>query len=107
MFTSATSPRDDEPTAPGFDSTPFRKPVGEDGWTIWLSSCAQTDLAEREVRRLERRGILAAYKAVEIEGKGTWYRVYTGSFPTRTAAKAAVDGLKEKLKHDWAVPSRF
>ena len=103
----AISPRDNEPIAPAFDPTPFRKPVGEDGWTIWLSSCPQTDIAEREVRRLERRGILAAYKAVEIEGKGTWYRVYTGSFTSRTAAKAAVAGLKDKLKHDWAVPSRF
>ena len=96
-----------ESTAPAFDSTPFGKPVGEDGWTIWLSSCPQPAIAEREVRRLERYGIVAAYKAVEIEGKGTWYRVYTGSFTSRASAKAAVDGLKKKLKHDWAVPSRF
>jgi septal ring-binding cell division protein DamX len=92
---------------PTFDPEPFRRPVGEDGWTLWLASAPEPEVAEREVARFERRGLVAAYRAVDLGEKGTWYRIYTGSFPTRAAAREAVAGLRAELKHEWVVPSRF
>jgi len=92
---------------PVFDQESFQKPVGEEGWALWLYSFPDEPGAQSEIRRLDRRGVLAAYHAVEVENKGTWYRVYAGSFPNRTAANAAVDGLKARIKHDWVVPARY
>jgi len=96
-----------EPAVPAFDRAPFREPVGEAGWTVWLFSLPDEAAARREVRELERRGLVAEYRAVEIKDKGRWYRVYTGSFETRGAANRAVEGLKTKLRTDWAVPARY
>ncbi len=96
---------DPEPVA--MDMAPFELPVGQDGWALWLYSFPVLDQAEAEIVELGRRGIRADYRPVEVEGKGTWYRVYVGSFADRGAAKAAVAGLKDKLKHDWVVPARL
>lgn len=89
------------------DLTVFQLPVGQDGWALWLYSFPEPELAEAEVRQLEGLGIRAESRAVDIEGKGRWYRVYVGSFASRAAAKEAVAGLKAKLKHDWVVPARM
>lgn len=100
---------DEVETAPAtvFDQESFQKPVGDEGWALWLYSFPDEPGAQSEIHRLDRRGVLAAYHAVEVENKGTWYRVYAGSFPNRTAANAAVDGLKARIKHDWVVPARY
>ncbi len=91
----------------GMDWAPFRKPAGQDGWALWLTSFPTESDAGDEIRRLESRGIRAAMHAVEIKDRGRWFRVYAGSFPDRAGAKAAVEGLKAELKHDWVVPARF
>jgi len=97
----------DADPVPVFDQESFQKPVGDEGWALWLYSFPDEPGAQSEIRRLDHRGVLAAYHAVEVENKGTWYRVYAGSFPNRTAANAAVDGLKAHIKHDWVVPARY
>lgn len=91
----------------GLDPTPFREPVGEAGWTLWLFSLPTEAAADREVRELARRGLVAEHRAVDIEERGRWYRVYTGSFATRAQANAAAPALLDQLAHDWAVPARF
>lgn len=96
-----------EPERPAFDRAPFREPVGDAGWSVWLYSLPDEDLAVAELRELERRGLVAEYRAVEIKDKGRWYRVYTGSFQTRAEANRAIEGLKAYLRTDWAVPARF
>jgi len=103
----ATPDPETEPAVPAFDRAPFREPVGAAGWTVWLFSLPDEAAARREVRELERRGLVAEYRAVEIKDKGRWYRVYTGSFETRGEANRAVEGLKSKLRTDWAVPARY
>lgn len=95
------------PATPAFDAAPFRQPVGEAGWALWLYSLPDEAAADREVRELERRGLVAVTRAVEIKDRGRWHRVYTGSFASRAEATAAAEGLKAMLRHDWAVPSRF
>jgi septal ring-binding cell division protein DamX len=91
----------------GFDPAPFREPVGEAGWALWLFSLPSEADADREVRELARRGLVAEHRAVEIKDRGRWYRVYTGSFATRAQASAAAPALRDRLAHDWAVPARF
>ncbi len=93
-------------TAP-LDRAAFREPVGQDGWSLWLYSFPDAESADVEVRRLERRGLRAVARAVEIEDRGRWFRVYTGSFASRDQARAAVEPLMAELKHDWVIPARF
>jgi cell division septation protein DedD len=100
--------REEDPApALAFDSAPYDKPAGQDGWTLWLFSFPQEELAVREVERLERLGLGAAYRAVELPDRGRWFRVYAGSFATRAEAREAADALKARLKHDWAQAARF
>lgn len=95
------------PDAAAFDPAPFRLPVGEAGWALWVYSLPDEDAAAVELRELERRGLVGVAREVEVEGRGRWHRVYTGSFGTRADAIAAAAGLKAELRHDWAMPSRF
>ena len=96
-----------ETDAAGMDWSPYRKPAGEDGWTLWLFSLPGEPAAASEVGRLDRLGIRAASRAVELPEKGRVWRVYAGSFATRAAAQAAAPALLHELKHNWAVPARF
>lgn len=100
------SPDTDAPP-PALDRAAFRVPVGQDGWALWVYSFPDAEGADVEVRRLERRGLRATARAVELKDRGRWYRVYTGSFASRDAARAAVPALKAELDHDWVIPSRF
>jgi cell division protein FtsN len=93
--------------APALDMTAFRKPVGQEGWALWLYSFPDAESADVEVRRLERRGLRAQARAVELKDRGRWFRVYTGSFASRAAARDAVAPLKAELNHDWVIPARF
>ena len=52
--------------------------------------------------------VAAAVRIVEIREKGgRWWRVYVGSFPTRSAANAALPALLDRLKASWAEPARI
>ena len=63
--------------------------------------------ADTEARRLQRRGFQTATRALEIPGKGLWFRVYVGSFQTRSEALKAAGPLMEKLKVDWSRATQF
>ncbi|MEZ4388482.1 MAG: SPOR domain-containing protein [Candidatus Krumholzibacteriia bacterium] len=110
-----TPPAEAEPAAPqpadappaAFDPTPFREPVGAAGWALWVYSLPDEATADREIRELDRRGLRAVARAVEIKDRGRWYRIYTGSFATRDEARTAAVGLKAYLREDWVVPARF
>jgi len=102
---AATTPPGERGAA--MDWSPYRRPAGQDGWALWLYSFPDEAGARTEVNQLERRGIRAAFRAVEIKDRGRWYRVYVGSFPDRAAAAAAAAALKNALAHAWAEPARF
>lgn len=87
--------------------SPYGVPPGQDGWTLHVYSFPSSDLAQREVVTLERRGYRTAIRAVDVPDKGRWYRVYVGSFATREAALAARPELLRRLGTDWAMPSEF
>jgi hypothetical protein len=85
----------------------FTEPVGQAGWALWLYSLPDSALAKVEIRELQRRGLRAVYRPVQIEDRGEWYRVYVGSFPDRRSAVAAAEPLGAVLDHDWIRPVRF
>ena len=100
-----------EPLAPAQQestvATPYAVPVGQAGWAIHLYSLPDEASTREEVATLERKGFRAAWRIEDVPGKGQYYRVYVGSFPSRAAAKAALPELKERLRLKWAQVRKF
>jgi cell division septation protein DedD len=96
-----------EPGRPVFDPTPFQQEVGAAGWTLHLYSFPDSSDAAQEMSVLARQGLRSAVRSVVVPDKGIYYRVYVGSFTDRAAARAAMPGLLEKLRIDWADPKRL
>jgi cell division septation protein DedD len=95
------------PLPAGFDLAPYRAPVGQAGWALWIYSQPNQDAADRDVVGLQKQGFQATSRAVDLPEKGRWYRIYVGSFPSKEAAQQAAPALLAHLKHDWAAPARF
>ncbi|MHB8078258.1 MAG: SPOR domain-containing protein, partial [Candidatus Krumholzibacteriia bacterium] len=102
-----TAGRSAPPTAAGFDAAPYRLPVGRDGWTLHVYSQPDSVLAQRQAATLARSGFTTAWRAVELPGKGRWYRIYMGSFPSRAAAEAALPALLRRLGESWGQATRY
>jgi cytoskeletal protein RodZ len=100
-----TSPVDQEPDRAETD--PYQGPVGAAGWAVHLYSLPDSAGALKQVTWLDRKGIEAEWRAVDLGEKGRWYRVYAGSFPTKEAAQEAIPALKQRLGLDWAMPKRY
>lgn len=66
----------------------FREVAPDDGFGIQIGAYPQRDEAEAALQSLaaEIEGLDAYLIAVEIPGKGTWYRVRLGHFDSRAAA---------------------
>lgn len=94
------------PTA-GFDMGPYREPVGTKGWALHVYSLPDSPGTAREVKELDRRGFRSEVRIFDLGEKGRWFRIYLGSFASRSEAKQAMPALLEKLKEDWAKPERF
>lgn len=91
-----------------FDPAVYAAPVGQAGWALHVYSLADSASAAAQTAQLERAGFRTAVRIVEIKDKGgRWWRLYLGSFPTRTAAKAAMPALLERLGEKWAEPARI
>ncbi|MBN2601436.1 MAG: SPOR domain-containing protein, partial [Candidatus Marinimicrobia bacterium] len=70
-------------------------------YTIQISSWKTYAGAERAIGLMANLGMdLYIQKAYFKETGETWYRVRTGNFDTRTAARAAMEQLKSKLPHE-------
>lgn len=100
---AAPEPQESRPSvAPVFDMGPFTHPAGEEGWALHVYSFPDSNQALAMQKDLAGRGFRSAIRAVEIEDRGRWYRVYLGSFPDRDTAGGAREALLEKLGEDWA-----
>jgi len=98
------SPPKPVPTPP---SGAYQKSVGQDGWALHLFSLSSQPAAEEAVSELKNQGIEAIWRHQDVAGKGTWYRVYVGSFSSQEQASRAVSGILARLKIDWAGPVRL
>ena len=91
----------------GFDMGPYRGPVGAKGWALHVYSLPDSPGTAREVKELDRRGFQSEVKIFDLGEKGRWFRIYLGSFASRSEAKEAMPALLEKLRVDWAKPEIF
>ena len=86
---------------------PYLGTVGSGGWALHVFSFPDSIRAEKEMSVLANKGFRSMARAIEFKDKGRWFRVYVGSFESKTEANAARSNLMEKLGEDWANPVRF
>jgi cell division septation protein DedD len=67
-------------------------------FTLQLSASQSRDEADRFVKRLRDRGYAPYMVKAEVAGKGTWYRVRMGSFPTKEAAQRYLADFKRETQ---------
>jgi cell division septation protein DedD len=67
-------------------------------FTLQLSAFQTREEADRFAGRLRDRGYAPYIVAAEVSGKGTWYRVRMGSFPTREAATRYLADFKRETQ---------
>jgi cell division septation protein DedD len=74
-------------------------------FTLQLGASPNKDDAERQVSRLREKGYAPYIVAAEVPGKGTWYRVRMGSFPTKDAATRYLQDFKRETQAEAFVAS--
>lgn len=79
--------------AKGSDATTASGP-----FTLQLGASQNRDDAERMVSRLREKGYAPYIVSAEVAGKGTFYRVRMGSFPTKEAASRYLEDFKRETK---------
>ncbi|MGA9525226.1 MAG: SPOR domain-containing protein [Myxococcaceae bacterium] len=67
-------------------------------WTLQISASQKQDEAERFAARLRDRGYAPFIVKAEVAGKGTWYRVRMGSFPSKDAANRYLNDFKRETQ---------
>jgi septal ring-binding cell division protein DamX len=58
-------------------------------YTLQVGSHPGESEAQAQLKNLEKQGLPAFMKEVELKGKGKWYRVYVGGYETRDEADQA------------------
>jgi len=100
--------REEPVTRPaGFDMSPYREPVGAKGWALHVYSLSNSPGIAKQIQELDRRGFQSEVKTFDLGEKGRWFRIYLGSFASRSEARQAMPALLEKLGEDWATPVRI
>ncbi|HET9037255.1 MAG TPA: SPOR domain-containing protein [Myxococcaceae bacterium] len=74
-------------------------------FTLQLGASNNRDDAERQASRLREKGYAPYIVAAEVPGKGTWYRVRMGSFPTKDAATRYLQDFKRETQAEAFVAS--
>jgi cell division septation protein DedD len=74
-------------------------------FTLQLGASPNRDDAERQASRLREKGYAPYIVAAEVAGKGTWYRVRMGSFPTKDAATRYLQDFKRETQAEAFVAS--
>ncbi len=98
VVTSAPAAAHSTPKVPEATS-----PTG--AFTLQLGASPSRDDAERQASRLREKGYAPYIVAAEVPGKGTWYRVRMGSFPTKDAATRYLQDLKRETQAEAFVAS--
>lgn len=100
-YPSATAPKTIPPVPKTTQPRGQNIPTISGKYTIQISSWKTYAGAERAIGLMANLGMdLYIQKAYFKETGETWYRVRTGNFDTRTAARAAMEQLKSKLPHE-------
>ncbi|MDD3626181.1 MAG: PorV/PorQ family protein [bacterium] len=78
-----------EEPAPSYE-TPMPESSGGE-YTVYVGSHKTVVAAEREISQLKQHGYSAEYVQVDVQGKGTYYRVKVGSYDSATANQIKAD----------------
>ncbi len=70
---------------------------GESFW-VQVASFKQLDRAQGLEEKLKLNGFFPFKKKIDIKGKGQWYRVYLGKYPSREIASRYAEMARKKLK---------
>jgi len=94
-----------EPVKPAPVAAP-KSPSASGPWTIQVAAYADEAQANARRAALQSRGMSARVVRAELPGKGTWYRVQVGDFPTREAGMVYGRELRAKgVVSDFLVSS--
>jgi DedD protein len=74
-------------------------------FTLQLGASPNRDDAERQAARLREKGYAPYIVTAEVPGKGTWYRVRMGSFPTKDSATRYLQDFKRETQAEAFVAS--
>jgi DedD protein len=74
-------------------------------FTLQLGASLNRDDAERQAARLREKGYAPYIVTAEVPGKGTWYRVRMGSFPSKDAATRYLQDFKRETQAEAFVAS--
>ena len=90
-----------EPAPPSPTSEQPPAAVGVKGtFTLQLMATQTREEAVRFVAKLKDRGYASYIVQVDLPGKGTWFRVRMGNFPTREAASGYLQDFKRETQLD-------
>lgn len=74
-------------------------------FTLQLGSSPSQDDAKRLAARLRDRGYAPYVISAQVPGKGTWFRVRMGSFPSKDAAQSYLQDFRRESKMEAFVTS--
>lgn len=87
-FAETAAPEAAPTVAPSSTTSSTSAPTTGGGYTVQAGSYNTVSEANERVSALRAAGFEARAAAVELAGRGTWHRVYTGRFQTRAEAVA-------------------
>jgi CHAT domain-containing protein/Tfp pilus assembly protein PilF len=76
-------------------------------YTVQLQANPELDTAQETIQRLRERGVDAYILKSKVRGKGVFFRVRTGNFPTRAEAQKYGADLEEKGVADEFFVARY
>ncbi len=77
--------------------------TADGSWTLQLSAYQDKAEADRFAADLRGRGYAPFVVEAKVAGKGTWYRVRMGRFPTKDAAGRYLSDFKRETQVDAIV----
>jgi DedD protein len=93
------------PAAAKSSPKPPEAAAANGAFTLQLGASPNRDDAERQASRLREKGYAPYIVSAEVSGKGTWYRVRMGSFPTKDAATRYLQDFKRETQTEAFVAS--
>ncbi len=105
VTTVTTSPTQGPAQTP--PPTNVTSPASQTGlYSLQVAAFKVRSLADKFRRQLEQKGIPSHVVTGNDAEGNTWFKVYTGSFPNRIQAIAAIENMKKKVGTDvWVVPT--
>lgn len=96
--TPAPAPAESKPVEPKKETAKVVTPASEAGgkFTVQVGSFSAESQANERISSLRAAGFDARSTAVQIPGRGTWYRVQVGRFREREDASKTAAQLREK-----------